>query len=113
MVRQPGGSGVNGEVLYSLCGRCGHDRCDAVDCEHGQECPKGSRTHEECADCPFEKVAPQPCNGHILGPSSCADRPRLVSLHDRLAQHDMETAPTVDVDAEAFARRLHHALDGK
>jgi hypothetical protein len=108
MIRQPGGSGVNGEVLYSLCGRCGHDRFDAVDCEHGQECPmpKGSRMHEECVGCPFEKVDPQPCNGHILGPSACGDRPRLVSLRDRLAQHDLENAPAPDDGLPVLARSI-------
>lgn len=90
MANQPGGSGVDGEVLYGLCARCGHDRFDAVDCAHGQECPmpKGSRTHEECAECPFRTVEPQPCNGHILGPSSCGDRRRLAQA-SRAAQARM------------------------
>lgn len=107
MANQPGGSGVDGEVLYSLCARCGHDRFDAVDCEHGQACPmpKGSRTHEECVECPFRRVEPQPCNGHLMGPSACGDRVRL-------AQRDLETAPAVVVDRAAFSRRLWRKMDG-
>lgn len=50
--------------------------------------PKGSRTHEECAECPFRTVEPQPCNGHILGPSSCGDRRRLAQA-SRAAQARM------------------------
>ncbi len=68
--------------------------------------PKGSRMHEECVGCPFEKVDPQPCNGHILGPSACGDRPRLVSLRDRLAQHDLENAPAPDDGLPVLARSI-------
>jgi hypothetical protein len=32
---------------------------------------KYGRSHEECCDCTFEKVDPQPCPGHPAGPVSC------------------------------------------
>jgi ribA/ribD-fused uncharacterized protein len=31
------------------------------------------RTHEECADCSKENVQPQPCKGHVDGPSPCLE----------------------------------------
>ncbi len=34
-------------------------------------------------------------------------------LRDRLAQHDLEAAPAVDVDAGAFSRRLWQKVDGE
>lgn len=34
---------------------------------------KNDRTHEECDECAKEKVEPQPCKGHVAGPSHCPE----------------------------------------
>lgn len=31
------------------------------------------RSHEECCDCKKERVEPQPCKGHVAGPTSCKE----------------------------------------
>lgn len=31
------------------------------------------RSHEECCDCAKENIQPQPCKGHVAGPSCCSE----------------------------------------